>query len=187
MLFWSSDYIISGGGALRFYTVRVLPTFPIYGFASQIVRVSWLKLKNFRMRMLKVTDLSGVRLWTGQRKILTLHCFLWLRFLLPGVIEKCLRKFKQFVPGLWVLLFPKAPLIWLFTNVFQFLFFQASERIENNLKSLSNKTSLSNDTMKKDIAADVVQNLATVPAHPLGFWIHGMYCYLIFYFITTIG
>lgn len=46
---------------------------------------------------------------------------------------------------------------------------EASDRIARNLKSLSEKSTLTLDAKKKEIAADLVKNLKSVPSHPLGF------------------
>lgn len=50
-----------------------------------------------------------------------------------------------------------------------FLSFQAADRIRQNLDSLHDSNKLSNDTKMARIATEVIRNMNTVPAHPLGF------------------
>lgn len=46
---------------------------------------------------------------------------------------------------------------------------EAADRIRQNLDSLHDSNKLSNDTKMARIATEVIRNMNTVPAHPLGF------------------
>lgn len=46
---------------------------------------------------------------------------------------------------------------------------EAADRIRINLNSLVDSNKITNDTKMSRIAEDVIRNMNTVPAHPLGF------------------
>merc|ERR1719466_490541 len=46
---------------------------------------------------------------------------------------------------------------------------EAAERVQRNLSSCTSSSNIKNDKLKSKITADVVANMGTVAAHPLGF------------------
>ena len=60
-------------------------------------------------------------------------------------------------------------LFFLQNNFFFFFFVQASLRTARNLKSCRNPESVKNDSLKSEIASDVVKGMGVVAEHPLGF------------------
>jgi len=46
---------------------------------------------------------------------------------------------------------------------------EAAERVNANLRSLSDQVRIKNDKKKKEIADDVIKNFRTIPQHPIGF------------------